>query len=101
MVPATSFAGVAGRPSAGSAIWHLPEGPFRYAEFRFAPGAIRYNVAPADVAARPPERGGAGLAAYAMSPVTTAMTRRMLLGIKRRAESGAVRQPAGTAGTRR
>jgi hypothetical protein len=33
-------------PSAGSAIWHLPEGPFRYAEFRFAPAAIRYNVAP-------------------------------------------------------
>jgi len=39
-------------PSAGSAIWHLPEGPFRYAEFRFAPGAIRYNVAPAGVAAQ-------------------------------------------------
>ena len=39
-------------PSAGSAIWHLPEGPFRYAEFRFAPGAIRYNVAPAGMAAQ-------------------------------------------------
>ena len=45
-------------PSAGSAIWHLPEGPFRYAEFRFAPGAIRYNVAPADVAAGPREQSG-------------------------------------------
>jgi hypothetical protein len=45
-------------PSAGSAIWHLPEGPFCYAEFRFGPGAVRYNVAPADVGARPGERGG-------------------------------------------
>jgi hypothetical protein len=44
-------------PSAGAAIWHLPEGPFRYAEFRFAPGAIRYNVAPAGVAARPQGQG--------------------------------------------
>jgi hypothetical protein len=31
-----------------------------------------------------------------MSPVTLMMTRRMLLGIKRRAESGAVRLPAMT-----
>jgi len=45
-------------PSAGSAIFHLPEGPFRYAEFRFGPGAIRYNVAPADVGASPVEGGG-------------------------------------------
>jgi len=45
-------------PSVGSAIWQLPEGPFRYAEFRFAPGAIRYNVAPADVAGRPAAPGG-------------------------------------------
>ena len=45
-------------PSAGAAIWHLPGGQFRYAEFRFAPGAIRYNVAPADVAAGPREQSG-------------------------------------------
>jgi Family of unknown function (DUF6544) len=37
-------------PSAGAAIWHLPEGPFRYAEFRFGPGSVQYNVAPAEVA---------------------------------------------------
>lgn len=35
----------------GSAIWHLPEGPFRYADFRFAPGAISYNVSPAALCA--------------------------------------------------
>lgn len=52
-------------PSAGAAVWHLPQGPFRYAEFRFAPGAIRYNVAPADVAARPQERRGLPNAARA------------------------------------
>lgn len=45
-------------PSAASAVWHLPEGPFRYAEFRFGPGAIRYNVAPADVGSWPVEDGG-------------------------------------------
>jgi len=45
-------------PSAGSAVWHLPEGPFRYAEFRFAPGAIRYDVAPADVGGPPARPGG-------------------------------------------
>jgi hypothetical protein len=54
-------------PSAGSAIWHLPEGPFRYAEFRFAPGAIRYNVAPADVGGRPGERGGLSGAAHELA----------------------------------
>ena len=36
----------AARPG-GSAIWHLPEGPFTYAEFRFSPGEVRYNVLPA------------------------------------------------------
>ena len=58
--PVCGWRQVKGRwlPSAGSAIWHLPEGPFRYAEFRFAPGAIRYNVAPADVGGRPEEPGG-------------------------------------------
>jgi hypothetical protein len=45
-------------PSAGLAIWHLPEGPFPYAMFRFGPDAVRYNVAPADVGGRPAEPGG-------------------------------------------
>lgn len=34
-------------PSSGSAIWHLPDGPFTYAEFTFSPGDISRNVAPA------------------------------------------------------
>jgi hypothetical protein len=33
----------------GAAIWHLPEGPFCYAEFRPTPGAVRYNVTPAEL----------------------------------------------------
>jgi hypothetical protein len=37
-------------PARGSAVWDLPEGPFRYAEFRFSPGAVRHNVAPAELA---------------------------------------------------
>jgi hypothetical protein len=36
-------------PSRGAAIWHLPEGPFTYAEFRFSPGDVRYNVLPAEL----------------------------------------------------
>jgi Family of unknown function (DUF6544) len=52
-------------PSAGSAVWHLPGGPFRYAEFRFGPGSLRYNVAPADV--RPPEPGGLPGAVHRMA----------------------------------
>ena len=35
-------------PGRGSAIWHLPEGPFTYAEFRFSRGDVRYNVLPAN-----------------------------------------------------
>ena len=35
-------------PARGSAIWHLPEGPFTYAEFRFSRGDVRYNVLPAN-----------------------------------------------------
>jgi hypothetical protein len=31
----------------GAAIWHLPDGPFCYAVFRFPPGAVRYNARPA------------------------------------------------------
>ena len=42
------------QPSRGSAVWHLPGGPFCYAEFRFAPGAVTYNVAPAGLTPPPP-----------------------------------------------
>jgi len=35
----------------GSAIWHMPDGPFCYAAFRFLPGAISYNVPPAGLGA--------------------------------------------------
>jgi hypothetical protein len=38
------------QPSRASAIWHLPDGPFRYAEFRFSPAALSYNVSPAELA---------------------------------------------------
>lgn len=38
-------------PTRGTAIWHLPDGDFSYAEFRFAPGDLRYNVAPASLPA--------------------------------------------------
>ena len=34
----------------GRAIWHLPEGPLTYLDFGLSPGAVRYNVAPADIA---------------------------------------------------
>jgi hypothetical protein len=42
------------QPSRGSAIWHLPGGPFCYAEFRFAPGAVTHNVPPPELTPRPP-----------------------------------------------
>ena len=42
------------QPSRGAAIWHLPAGPFCYAAFRFAPGAVTYNVAPAGLTPPPP-----------------------------------------------
>ncbi len=65
--PVDGWRQVGGRwlPSAGSAVWHLPEGPFRYAEFRFRPGSLRHNVAPADVGAREP--GGLAGAAHRMA----------------------------------
>src|SRR6516165_5430715 len=49
--PVAGWTEVNGRhlPSRGSAIWHLPEGPFTYAEFRFSPGGVRYNVLPAQL----------------------------------------------------
>ena len=51
--PVAGWTEVNGRhlPSRGSAIWHLPEGPFTYAEFRFSPGDVRYNVPPAEPSA--------------------------------------------------
>ena len=51
--PVTGWREVNGRrlPARGSAIWHLPEGPFTYAEFRFSPGDVRYNVLPAELSA--------------------------------------------------
>jgi len=42
------------QPSRGAAIWQLPGGPFCYAEFRFAPGALAHNTAPADRTPAPP-----------------------------------------------
>jgi len=33
----------------GRAIWHLPEGPLCYLDFRMSPGGVRYNVAPTDI----------------------------------------------------
>jgi hypothetical protein len=42
------------QPSRGAAIWHLPGGPFCYAEFRFAPGAVTYNVTPVGLTPPPP-----------------------------------------------
>ena len=49
--PVAGWTEVNGRhlPSRGSAIWHLSEGPFTYAEFRFSPGGVRYNVLPAQL----------------------------------------------------
>jgi hypothetical protein len=46
----------------GSAIWHTPDGPFCYAVFRFAPGAISYNVPPARLSIAEPPGAQAGLA---------------------------------------
>jgi hypothetical protein len=43
-------------PSAGSAIWHLPDGPFTYAQFTFRPGDIAYNAPPAELAPGPTPR---------------------------------------------
>jgi hypothetical protein len=40
------------QPRWGAAIWHLAGGPFSYAEFRFTPGAARYNVTPAELSPR-------------------------------------------------
>jgi hypothetical protein len=51
--PVAGWTEVDGRrlPAHGSAVWHLPQGPFTYAEFRFSPGDVRYNVPPAELSA--------------------------------------------------
>ena len=33
-------------PTSGRAVWNLPSGPFAYAEIRFDPDAIEFNVPP-------------------------------------------------------
>lgn len=35
-------------PTGGTAIWHLPDGPFAYAELHPLPGSVAYNVPPGD-----------------------------------------------------
>jgi uncharacterized protein DUF6544 len=46
--PVEGYAVVDGRPlpTAGRAVWHLPQGEFPYAEFTFRPGDVAFNVAP-------------------------------------------------------
>jgi hypothetical protein len=61
--PVRGWTQVNGRwqPTRGAAIWHMPEGPFCYAMFRFAPGAVRYNVGPAELGALEQAGAVAGL----------------------------------------
>ena len=40
-------------PSGGSAVWHLAEGPFAYAEGRFVRDSVEYNAAPGSSANQP------------------------------------------------
>jgi len=40
-------------PAGGSAVWHLPEGPFTYAEGRVLPGSVDCNVAPGVLGRQP------------------------------------------------
>jgi hypothetical protein len=40
-------------PTRGTAIWHLPGGDFSYAELRFRPGDLSYNVAPHELTRKP------------------------------------------------
>lgn len=34
------------QPTGAQAVWHLPKGPFAYADFRLIPGSVAYNVPP-------------------------------------------------------
>ena len=65
--PVAGWTEVNGRhlPSRGEAIWHLPDGPLTYAEFRFSPGGVRYNVLPAEPSATARASAPARLAAAA------------------------------------
>lgn len=49
--PKSGWRTVGGRslPVGGSAVWHLPDSAFTYAELAFGPGAVEYNVAPSIV----------------------------------------------------
>ncbi len=51
-VPGWEMVGNRPLPVGGSAIWHLPEGPFVYAEGRFVPDSLEYNVAPGETGRR-------------------------------------------------
>jgi hypothetical protein len=33
-------------PTSGQAVWHFPQGPFPYADFRLVPGTLAFNVPP-------------------------------------------------------
>jgi hypothetical protein len=46
--PVSSFQDVGGRklPRQAQAVWQLPEGPFVYADFRFDPTQVSFNVPP-------------------------------------------------------
>ena len=35
-------------PAGGQAVWHLPDGPFAYADFRVLPGSVAFNVPPGE-----------------------------------------------------
>jgi len=47
--PGSGWRLVNGRPlpARGQVIWHLPDGPFTYADLAFGPGDLTYNLAPA------------------------------------------------------
>ena len=40
------------RPTGGQAVWHLPRGPFAYADFHLIPGSLVFNVQPGARAVR-------------------------------------------------
>lgn len=46
--PISGWTFVDGRPmlTSGQAVWHLPQGPFAYVDFRPVPGTLAFNVAP-------------------------------------------------------
>lgn len=49
--PVDGFTEVASRPTltAGRAIWHLPQGPYSYAELRVLPKSVAFNLRPSQV----------------------------------------------------